>query len=191
MEHKKESFHLSNQELTEMSLMVAVLCILSPIVFPLPFSPVPISLGMFAVYITIFVLGQKKSLICLCIYMLLGMVGLPVFSGFSAGIGKVVGSTGGYLIGYFLLAWVSGWFLEKYDGNRKMQCTGFVLGTLFCYAVGTAWLAFQTNSSLYQALFMGVIPFLPADCIKLILAFFVGSELRKRIPSLHNTTQNI
>ena len=82
------------------SLMTAILCILSPISVPVFISPVPISLGVLAIYLTAYVLEPVEALISVVIFLLLGVFGLPVFSGYSGGIGKILGPTGGYIIGF-------------------------------------------------------------------------------------------
>ena len=80
--------------------MTAVTCILGPLSLPLPFSPVPITLTNFAVFLSIYILGMKYGTISLLIYLALGTIGLPVFSSFSGGLGKLAGPTGGYLFGF-------------------------------------------------------------------------------------------
>ena len=89
-------------QMAEMALMSAVLCVISPFTIPVPASPVPLSLALFGVYLSAMLLGVKKGTLSVLIYLLLGSVGLPVFSGFSGGIGMLAGPTGGYLIGYLV-----------------------------------------------------------------------------------------
>ena len=91
---------ITTKQLTLVGVMTAVTCILGPFSIPLPFSPVPISFTNLAVYLTVYVLGMKFGTISFITYLLLGAVGLPVFSAFTGGIGKLAGPTGGYLIGY-------------------------------------------------------------------------------------------
>ena len=90
------------------SLMAAVICILGPLSLAIPISPVPISLTNLAVYFTIYVLGTKKGTISYLIYLLIGLIGIPVFSGFTGGPAKLLGPTGGYLIGFIFMALLSG-----------------------------------------------------------------------------------
>lgn len=97
---------LSTKTIALIGVMTAVICILGPLSVPLPFSPVPLSLTTFALYLAIYVLGTKMSLICYFLYLLIGFVGVPVFSSFSAGPAKLLGPTGGYLIGFF------SWFFQ-------------------------------------------------------------------------------
>lgn len=162
-------------------LMAALICILSPLSFPLPFSPVPISFGTLAIYFSAYVSGPKKGSLSVLIYILLGLAGLPVFTGFMGGPGKLFGPTGGYLIGYLFLALICGFFADKWHGKWQPALLGMLLGTLVCYLFGTVWLAFQTNISFLSALVAGVLPFLPGDLVKIAAAMLLGGTLRKAL----------
>ena len=91
---------MSVQHMALIGLMTAILCLIAPVSILLPISPVPVSLGTLAIYFVSLVLGRKKSVICVSLYLLLGFAGLPVFTGFTGGVGKLLGPTGGYMIGY-------------------------------------------------------------------------------------------
>lgn len=162
-------------------LMTAVICILAPFSLNLPFSPVPISLGTLAIYFVISVLGMKSGTISVVLYILLGLVGLPVFSNFSGGAGKLFGPSGGYIIGYLFMALICGWFIDKWADKAVLRFLGMLLGTAVCYLFGTAWLAYQMSLTFPQALMAGVIPFIPADLIKLVSAMLLGYQVRKRL----------
>lgn len=171
----------STKSLAIIGLMTAITCILGPLSIPLPFSPVPISLTNLAIYFTIYVLGMKKGSISYLIYLLIGFVGLPVFSAFSSGPAKLFGPTGGYLIGFLFMALICGFFIDKWSQNYILQFTGMILGTAVCYLFGTLWLAHQANLSFYAALAAGVIPFIPGDLAKIIIALIAGPQIRKRL----------
>ena len=96
------------KELTLIGLMAALTCIAGPLSLPLPFSPVPISLTNLAIYFSVYILGMKRGTISYLVYLLLGLVGLPVFSAFTSGPAKLFGPTGGYLIGFIFIALISG-----------------------------------------------------------------------------------
>lgn len=163
------------------ALMAAVTCILGPLSLAIPISPVPISFTNLAVYFTVYVLGTKRGTISYLIYLLLGLVGLPVFSGFTGGVGKLFGPTGGYLIGFIFMALICGIFIEKWPTKLYLHFAGMVLGTAVCYLFGTAWLAFQANMGFYAALAAGVIPFIPGDLVKIIIALLAGPLIRKQL----------
>lgn len=182
MNHKSPST-VSTYYLVLPALMTAIICILAPLSIPIPVSPVPISLTNLILYIGIFILPWKQLCVSYIIYMLLGICGLPVFSGFSGGIGKLAGPTGGYLIGFLFLALIGGLFMERAKGGFSIPIilSGLILGSLVNYLLGTLWLSFQMNLSFIQGLFAGVIPYLPADILKMILAIIVGPQLQKRL----------
>lgn len=163
------------------ALMAAVTCILGPLSLAIPISPVPISFTNLAVYFTIYVLGTKNGTISYLIYLLLGLVGLPIFSGFSGGAGKLFGPTGGYLIGFIFMALICGFFIEKWSAKLYLHFIGMILGTAVCYLFGTVWLAFQANMDFSAALAAGVIPFIPGDLVKIIIALLVGPIIRKQL----------
>lgn len=169
------------KELTLIGLMAAVMCIMGPFSIPLPFSPVPISLTNFAIYLAVYVLGMKRGTISFLVYLALGAVGLPVFSSFSGGLAKLAGPTGGYLIGFIFLALIQGFLMEKFEYKTAYTVLGMVLGTLVCYAFGTVWLAGQLNLTFTAALGVGVIPYLPGDTVKIILAAIIGPKLRAAV----------
>ncbi len=170
---------MKTKNLALIGLMSAVLCILGPLALPIPVSPVPVSLGSFAVYLTVYILGLKKGTVSVCIYLLLGLVGLPVFTGFSGGIGKVMGPTGGYLVGYIFMALICGFFVDRWKTNYGLIFLGMVLGTLALYLFGTAWLAKLANMSFGAALGAGVIPFIPGDLAKIVITLLVATPVRK------------
>lgn len=171
----------NTKQLALIGLMAAIICVLGPFALNIPISPVPISLGTLAVYFVVSVLGMKLGTISVIIYILLGTVGLPVFSNFSGGIAKLLGPTGGYIIGYIFMALICGFFIDKWSDNIVLSFLGMILGTAVCYLFGTIWLAFQAGMSFPEALAAGVIPYIPGDLIKLILAMAVGYQIRKRL----------
>lgn len=162
-------------------VMTAVTCILGPLSLPLPFSPVPISLTNLAIYFSIYVLGMKKGTLSYLIYLLIGFVGLPVFSSFTSGPAKLLGPTGGYLIGFILMALICGFFIDKWSNRMPLCFLGMVIGTAVCYLFGTLWLAYQASMSFSAALAAGVIPFIPGDLAKIIIAMLAGPQIRKRL----------
>lgn len=169
------------KQMTLIGLMTAVLCILAPIAIPLPISPIPVSLGNMAVCFAVAVLGFKSGTLSVLLYLLLGLTGLPVFSGFTGGIGKLLGPTGGYLIGYLFLALFFGFVVEHFRNRLSANIFGALSGMLILYLFGTLWLAFQLDSDFVSALWVGVIPYIPPDIIKTILAIILGTKLRKRL----------
>ncbi len=162
------------------ALMAAIMCVLAPVSIPLFFTPVPISLGVFIVYIISYVLSPSYAVASVFIYILLGLFGLPVFSGYAGGAAKLFGPTGGYIIGYLFSAFIVSYFV-RLSNNRLLHLLGMLLGLAACYAFGTIWFSLIQHMDFLASLKLCVIPFLPGDCIKIILALIVGPELVKRI----------
>lgn len=175
---------IKTKQMVLIALMTAVTCVLGPLSVPLPFSPVPISLTNFAIFLAIFVLGMKNGTISFIIYLLLGAVGVPVFSSFRGGLQVLAGPTGGYLIGFIFLALIMGFALDHFDRKLVPTIIGMIIGMAVCYAFGTVWLAKLLSLSFKEGLMMGVIPYLAGDVAKIIIAAIVG-------PKLYGATQKI
>ena len=170
---------LSTRNMTLIGVMTAVMCIFGPMAPQ--FGPVPFSLTVLTVYLAVYVLGMKLGTIAYLVYLLIGFVGVPVLSGYSGGPGKVLGPTGGYLIGFIFMALVSGWFIDRYYKNIALQFVGMALGLMICYALGTLWLAYTTGMGLAKAFAAGVVPFVALDMVKIVLAILVGRPVRSRL----------
>jgi len=161
------------------ALMTAVTCILAPL--SIPIGPVPISLTNFAIYLSLYLLDWKKGTISYILYLLLGLVGLPVFSGFTGGIGKLAGPTGGYIIGFIPMAIIAGIVIDKYSEKWLLCLLAMIVGTIVCYALGTAWLAYEAKMDMMAALWAGVIPFIPGDLVKMALAILIAPKIRAQV----------
>ena len=169
------------QTMTLTGLMTALICLLAPISIQLPFSPIPLSLATFVIYFVIIILGQKRSFLSVLLYLLLGFAGLPVFSSFTGGVGKLLGPTGGYLIGYLFLPLICGFFVDNWQGKILPCLLGLFLGTLVCYLFGTIWLSLQAKLNLFAAFSSAVLPFLFFDVLKIFLSYCLSCQIRKRL----------
>lgn len=169
------------RQLATVGLMTAVLCLLGPLALNIPLSPVPISLGMLGIYLVTSILGMKSGTLSVVIYILLGFAGVPVFVNYTAGAVKLLGPTGGYIIGYIFMALICGFFIDRWDGRFMISFLGMVLGTAVCYLFGTVWLACQMSLTFPQALAAGVLPYIPFDLAKLFLALVLGGQIRRRL----------
>ena len=118
---------IRTKQMVLIALMTAVTCVLGPLSIPLPFSPVPISLTNFAIFLAIFVLGMKSGTISFIIYLLLGAIGVPVFSSFRGGLQVLAGPTGGYLIGFIFLALIMGFALDHFDRKLVPTIIGMII----------------------------------------------------------------
>ena len=175
MKNKK----LTTYQMSVTALMAAVMRVLGPLTVPI--GAVPISLANFVICLTAWLLGPKFGTLSVAVYLLIGLVGVPVFSGYGAGIAKLAGPTGGYLVGYLLLAFIGGLFIEKSKGQPVVSGIGLVLGDAACYVLGTAWFVFQMQCELSYALSVCVYPFIALDLAKIVVSCIVGALLRKRL----------
>lgn len=149
-------------------------------------AQVPFTLQTFAVFLAFGVLGGKRGTMAVLVYILLGAVGIPVFAGFTGGIGVLMGNTGGYIIGFLGSALVM-WALEKLPGKRSViQIFSMIAGLLVCYTFGTLW--FMTvyagttgKVGLVTVLGWCVIPFIIPDLIKIGLAYMLAGRIRKYV----------
>lgn len=172
---------LTTSTMVTIALVTAITCILAPLSIPIPMSPVPITLTNLVLLISIYILGTRNATISLLLYLLLGLVGLPVFSGFSGGVGKLAGPTGGYLIGFVFMVIIAGIFVEKFPGSMISHAVGMILATIVTYAFGTLWLSIQMGITFVAALSIGVLPYIVGDTIKIVVALIVGPLLKKRL----------
>ena len=159
------------------ALMAALTAICSQIQIPL--SMIPINLALFAVHLSGALLGWKYGALSMVVYALLGVIGAPVFAGFGSGPAVLFGKTGGYILGYILCALIVGALSRKFAFSFKNLCLEMLLGVAVCYAFGTIWFMVLTGMNLATSMSYCVIPFLPGDAVKILLAAFLALRLRK------------
>lgn len=173
--------HSKVQSMAYIALFAVVMAVCSWI--SIPILEVPYTLQTFAVFLAVGVLGGKRGTLAVLVYILLGAVGVPVFAGFTGGLGYLLGNTGGYIIGFLFTALLM-WLLEALLG-RKLWILGvsMVLGLVVCYAFGTAWfmVVYARNAGavgLGTALGWCVIPYIIPDLVKIALALVLTNRLR-------------
>ena len=167
------------QKIAFTGILAAMICLLAPL--SLPAGAIPISLATFAIYITACIVNVKTSVCAVIIYILLGAVGLPVFSSFRGGFHMLAGITGGYLIGYIPCAVIIGLLVGKFENKKWIYPLSITLGTAICYLIGTLWYMLQTDSGFSSALTVCVMPFIIGEIVKIPVASLVGMTLRKRL----------
>lgn len=166
--------------LTQSGLLIAIMAVCSWISIPLPGTGVPINLATFAVILTGLLLGSRKGAAATAVFLLLGAVGIPVFAGFTGGLGILAGPTGGYLIGYVFLAAFAG--LASPAAQRrstKRYIFAVIAGEAVLYLLGTLWFIHLTGMGPAAAMAACVIPFIPGDIAKMILAWILACRLAK------------
>jgi biotin transport system substrate-specific component len=157
------------------SLFVALLAQIS---IPLPFTVVPITGQTFGVALTAAVLGGKRGALALITYLGEGAVGLPFFAGGAGGYLKIIGPTGGYLVGFVVAAFVVGSLCERgWDRSIPNAALAFLIGDALIFLCGVPWLAVSLGLSPDRALASGLLPFIPGDLIKISLATLVINGL--------------
>lgn len=186
-ERTKNGGGLSVMDMVTVALLTAVLCVLAP--WQITTGPISYTLATMVVVFVTMLVGWRKGLLVCLIYLLLGAVGVPVFSGMQGGLAKLTGSTGGYLGGYLALVLVGGLFhdlvakrfYEKRIVYYIVTFVGFVIGTAALYALGTAYFMYISGYSLKASVAACITPFIPTDIAKTCVGIVLGDILRVRL----------
>lgn len=166
-------------EMTKMALMVAMNCVSAYIIIPLPFSLSPLALQTLIVNLTGYVLNAKQAFMTMLVYLLVGLAGVPVFTGGSAGPGKLFGPTGGYIIGFLVTAVFLAYFKgEKYNFKRY-ALLGCVIGIPLIYVFGVVQLKLITGMGWDKAIMTGALPFIPLDIVKCLAAAVIVGPINR------------
>lgn len=164
------------RDLTKMALMIAINCISAYLIIPLPWSLSPIALQTVIVNLTGFILKPKHAFVTMAVYTLIGLAGVPVFTGGTAGPGKLFGPTGGYIFGFIIAATAIAYLKpEKYD-FIKYGIIGLI-GIPIIYIPGVVQLMALTNMSLLKAFMVGAVTFIPLDIVKVFAAAYLSGPL--------------
>ena len=161
------------------ALFTAFITIFSQVTIPLP--PVPITGQTLAIGIAATTLGRKYGTLSVLLYLIIGAVGVPVFAGMSGGISKLVGPTGGYLVGFLPTAYIIGLFVEKTKLCFTNAFIANIIGMVITLAFGTAWLKIAASLSWSAAIAGGVTPFLLVGILKAAIAAYISVLVRKRL----------
>ncbi|MDR1796106.1 MAG: biotin transporter BioY [Clostridiales Family XIII bacterium] len=171
------------------ALFAALTGVLSQVNVPLGFTPVPLNLALLSVLICGGVLGAKRGAIAIAVYILLGMVGVPVFANFQGGLAAIAGPTGGYIVGYLpaavIMGLLSGWTpaggspAARTGKGIAVSLAKGIPAVAACYALGTAWFMHLQGVGFMAALWSCVIPFIPVDVLKIICASVVVEALKR------------
>ena len=175
------------KRMTFIAVGAVLICLCSWITVPFT---VPFTMQTFAVFCVLQILGGADGTAAIGLYLLLGMMGLPVFSGFNGGLGHLLGPTGGYIVG-FLFTGIAYLLAEQFMENRPwVRWAALALGLAACYLAGTVWFVHVMGSrgsdfSFAAALGVCVIPFILPDLAKLALSVYVGGRVKKALGSSH------
>ena len=174
---------LKTPDLAYIAIGTALIAVCSWICIP---SVVQFTLQTFAVFSVLLILGGKRGTLAVIIYMILGAVGIPVFSGFTGGFGILLGKTGGYIFGFLFMGLIYMLFIRFFGEKTIIRIAALLTGLLICYAFGTAWfmLLYLRNTGpvgFVTVLTWCVFPFILPDLAKLALAFFLAGRVRRFI----------
>lgn len=166
-------------EMTKMALMVAMNCVSAYIIIPLPFSLSPIALQTLIVNLTGYVLNAKQAFMTMLVYLLVGLAGVPVFTGGSAGPGKLFGPTGGYIIGFLVTAVFLAYFRGEKYSFKRYALLGCVIGIPLIYVFGVVQLKLITGMGWDKAIMTGALPFIPLDIVKCLAAAVIAGPINR------------
>lgn len=178
-----------NKKFVLCAVTAALTCVLAPISFVIA-TAIPITLGTLAVMLSGTLLGGCCGAVSQAIYLLIGVVGLPVCAGWTPALPRLIGPTGGYLIGYIPLAFLSGALYTAWGKNARgvkkyaALTGGMLIGTAVLYAIGTAWYCVYSGANTAAALAVCVLPFLPGDAVKIAAVAILTPQLEKALDKL-------
>ena len=180
----KKHGSISIKDVTLIALFAALMAVCSWISIPFV---VPFTLQTFAVFLALITLGGFKGTLSILTYILLGVIGLPVFASFNGGVAYIAGPTGGYIVG-FLLTGLFMWAVEKpfASKNDGFLVISMLIGLLICYICGTIWFwvvysGRGNDTDILNILLMCVLPFIVPDVLKIVLALFIKNKLKRFI----------
>ncbi len=171
----------SVKDIVRIAVMSALLVVCSWITVSIPVLNVPFTLQTFAVFFALEFIGGRNGTIAFLIYIVLGAVGVPVFSGFNGGIGHLFGPTGGYLIGFIFSCLIYWAFEKKFGYKSPVHYAILALALVACYLCGTIWFSIYMSKGFIPSLAMCVVPFIVPDVLKIALAVLLAVRLKKII----------
>lgn len=172
------------KELTKMSICIAIICISAYISFPLPFTPAMITAQTIAINLVALVLTPKQSFLVVLLYMFLGVFGLPVFSGGTSGFGKLFGPTGGFILGFLVIAPLMSYLKGKNNSFKRYLFVTIFVGMTVLYAFGAIYMSIVQKISIIAALSLAVFPFIVGDILKCCLSSYIAAKLNKVLKNL-------
>ena len=179
MNIEKQLSKTNTRDLTKMTLLTALLCISSYIIIPLPFSLASITAQTIIVNLIAFLLKPKQVFTTIGVFLLLGLIGIPVFSGGSCGPAALFGPTGGYLFGYLIAATVISLLRGSSFNFKKCIFLSIIVGMPIIYILGAAYMKFLTGMTLSATIASAILPFIPLDLLKCVLAAFLAKILTR------------
>lgn len=173
--------NISVKSLTYSALFTALIAVSSYIIIPLPLSPVPITAQTLAIMTAAIILSTQETILAIGSFLLLGIAGVPVFSGGRAGLGVIFGPSGGYLIGFLIGGIVINLMAKKKENFWQLLFAVLIGGIFIIHLIGFIWLSVLTGMGLKEAFFAGSLSFIPGDLFKAVIASYFGLRIKKAL----------
>ena len=180
---------MNTKKLVLCAVCAALTCVLAPIAVPVT-GLVPVTLATFAVMLSGVLLGGRLGALSQVIYLVIGAVGVPVCAGYTPALPRLLGPTGGYLVGYIPLAFLCGAIYRRWGRNARgvkkyaAMLAGTLIGTAALYAFGTVWFCILNHTGVLEALGICVVPFLPGDALKIAAVMLLAPQLERAVGKL-------
>ena len=168
------------------AMFAALTAVLGLISVPLPFSPVPVSGQSLGIMLAGSILTTRQAAWSVLTFVLIGAVGVPVFSGLTGGLGILIGPRGGYYLGFFIGTFVISLLCRQTSSPWRLALANLIGGIAIVYFFGVLWLSTVTGMSIDKAFMAGALPFIPGDLFKVFLASFIGAAINKRLGSIRS-----
>lgn len=175
---------LKTKDFMYSSIFAAVISVLGFLVFPLPFSPVPVTGQSLGIMLAGCLLTTRQAAMAVGTFLLIGIAGVPVFAGGTAGIGILLGPRGGYLIGFLVGAIIISILKKRFNSVIGLGFANVIGGIVVVYLFGVLWLNWVTGMGIQAAFAGGALPFIPGDIFKAVLASIVGYKVNKRMEDM-------
>lgn len=165
------------KNIVKTAVFTAIIACCSLITIPMP-SGMPITLQTLAISFSGFILGSWYGVFAVLAYIALGLIGVPVFSGFQSGIGVFAGVTGGFIIGFIFLVAFSGLNIK----NKYIKILFSFVGLILCHVIGTAWFAYLSQTDFLKAFLIVSLPYFVKDVVSVVVAYIVFAKIAARYP---------
>lgn len=157
------------------AMFIAIIAICSQISIPMT---IPFTMQTFAIFLTLILLGGFDGLVAISLYILIGAAGMPVFAKFSGGIGAILGPTGGFILGFFIVGLCYLLSQKIFAEGLCIKVVSLVIGLIMCYICGTLWFMHYASYEAAKAIYLCVLPFIIPDLLKLVLAIFISMRIK-------------
>lgn len=175
---------MNSRQLTKIAICIALLCVSAYISFPLPFTPAMVTAITIVINVIAFTLTPKEAFITVGIYLLMGIVGLPVFGGGASGISKILGPTGGYYFGFWIAPVVMSLVKGKGVSFKRYLVVTIFVGLTIIYGLGTVFMSYYQQVSIGAVIMSAIVPFIPGDLIKSVASVYISMALNRALPTL-------